>query len=206
MNKSELLIFLHFVISNIAVHRSRKYDNTPQVFNKLYLLLHCFEQVVKKKCKNHLCRFTNIQGGKLCTVTIRKHINKNSIGGIPSEDEGDWGKFYKTLFRLIVIQFSIVIYLCMRTTYLDCLLIIFLYPFVENFFLLRIIMSAKLTKRRKMETFYTRSHYLKTKLGPQDPSKPNPKNTKRKSVYRREANVMKVWIWSLLQGNILKCG
>lgn len=57
-----------------------------------------------------------------------------------------------------------------------------------------------------METFYTRSHYLKTKLGPQDPSTPNPKNTERKSVYRREANVMNVWIWSLLQGNILKCG
>lgn len=60
----------------------------------------------------------------------------------------------------------------MRTTDLDCLLITFLYPVVEHFFLLRIIMSAKLTKllRRKMETFYMRSHYLKTKLGPQDPS------------------------------------
>lgn len=94
----------------------------------------------------------------------------------------------------------------MRTTDLDCLEITFLYPVVEHFFLLRIIMSAKLTKRRKLETFYTRSHYLKTKLGSQDPFTPNPKNTKRKSVYRREANVMKVWIWSLLQGNILKCG
>lgn len=39
----------------------------------------------------------------------------------------------------------------------DCLLITFLYPFVEHFFLLRIIMSAKLTKllRRKI-TFYTK--------------------------------------------------
>lgn len=138
MNKyDELLIGLHFVISNIAVHSSRKYDNAPAVFNKLYLLLHCFEQV-NKKCKNHLCRFTNIQGGKFGTVTIRKHVNKNISGGIPFEDKGDWGKFYKTLFRLIVIQFSILIYLCMRTTDLDCLIITFLYPVVERFFLLRI--------------------------------------------------------------------
>lgn len=82
----------------------------------------------------------------------------------------------------------------MRTTDLDCLVITFLYPVVEHFFLLRIIMSANLTKllRRKIETFYTRSHYLNTKLRPQDPSTPKPKNTKRKNVYRREANVLKV--------------
>lgn len=158
MNKYELLIGLHFLISNIAVHSSRKYDNAPAVFNKLYLLLHCFEQV-NKKCKKHLCRFTNIQGGKFCTVTIRKHVNKNSSGGIPFEDKGDWGKFYKTLFRLIVIQFLILIHILMyeNSTDQDCLLITFLYPFVEHFFLLRIIMSAKLTKllRRKI-TFYTK--------------------------------------------------